>query len=380
MTRYSKWFTVGVALVALAALASCETRPTGFDPDPNRPEGVTAANARLISYRDHGLRVMVRDYASTNIDSVVLSAQALPGPTTMPLLLLLDGTAANSFEMYRRDDAGRFERTADYTLQSVFKYVDVGYEEFFTPDPSPSGYNPSSYLARGLSDGIATHASPLTNEGQLTQTNLIPIKYNGELFPLDSLFTVSWVGVPGAVGYWIHIYVKPIAGFERLVSSFPAPISYLTTSDLLIAYREGNNPGGSVQFRLGATDMLTLRHTAPLLGPEYLVRISGVDATGQVIAQTPGDLDSIGVSADLAFLLPPTFRIEKSKLFFSLGGTKVARRSLTRGPANTTSDASAAEPSAASVQLGRQQHVMRLGFPYVTPASGSSAERRVWRR
>ncbi len=379
MTRYSKWFTVRVALVALAALAGCGALTTDPAPDPSLPEGVTNPNARLVSYRNHGLRVMVRDYASTNIDSVVLSAQALPGPTTMPLLLLLDGTTANSFEMFRRVDARRFERTADHALQSQFKYVDVGYEEFFTPDPSPSGYTPSSYVARGLSDGIATHASPLTNEGQLTQTDLIRIKYNGELFPLDSLFTVSWVGVPDAVGYWIHIYEKPIAGFERLVSSYPAPISYLTAADLLIAYREGNNPGGSVQFKLGATDMLTLRYRPPLLGHDYLVRISGVDRTGQVIAQTPGDLDSLGVSTDLAFLLPATFGIEKSKLFFSLGGTKVTRRSLTRGPANAPANAGVAEPSAATLQLGRQQHVTRLGWPYLTPSSGGSADRRVWR-
>ncbi len=374
MTRFSKWFTVLAALMALAAAAGCEKRPTGFDPNPNTPEGIAAANARLVSYRNTGLRVMVRDYASTNIDSVVTAAYAFAGSSTMPLLLLLDGTPANSFEMYRRDDAGRFERTSDFALPSTFKYVNASYESFFTTDPSPSGYAPSSYMARGLVDGIASHQSPLSNEGKLTQTGLLPITYNGSLQPLDSLFTVSWVGVPGAVGYWLHIYEKPIAGFERMISSLPAPIAYVTAGDLLIAYRKGNAPGASVQFQLGDTTLLTLKSRAPLLAHDYIVRVTGVDATGHVIAQTVGDLDSLGLSADLAFLSPPTFSVDKTKVFFSLGGTKVTRRTLNRGPADAT-----AEPTPA-VQSGYERHAARILFPFTTPASVSTAPRRAGRQ
>lgn len=360
MTRYRRKFAVVTALLALVAAAGCEKKPAGLDPDPNRPEGVPTANARLVSYRNHGLRVMVRDYASANIDSVVRSAHAFPGEATMPLLLLVDGTLANSFEMYRRDDAGKYQRTSDAALQSRFKYVNAGFEEFFTSDPAPSDFTPSSYLARGLLDGLATHASPLSNEGQLTVTDLEPITYNGQLFPLDSLFTVSWVGVPNAVGYWIHIYEKPIAGLERLYSAFPAPIAYETSGDLLIAYREGNAVGTSVSFQLGDPSLLTLKATPPLLGHDYQVRISGVDASGQVIAQTPGDLDSLGVSADLAYLLAPDMRPDKAKVFFSLGGTKVTRRTLHPAPAGiTTGDAVGAQ--------SRVQHVTRLGFPTLGP-------------
>ena len=363
MTRYLRKSAVLAALLALVAAAGCETRPTGLDPNPDRPEGVPTANARLLSYRNYGLRVMLRDYGSANIDSVVLSATALPGSSQMPLLLIMDGTAANTFEMYRRDNGGKYERTSDATLPSRFKYINAGYEEFFTPDPAPSGFAPSSYLARGLVNGDATHSSPLSNEGQITQTALEPITYSGELFPLDSLFRVSWVGVPNAVGYWIHIYEKPIAGFERLLSSYPAPIAYETAGDLLIAFRPGNAPGGTLTFRMGTyPDMLVLKSGPPLLGHEYQIRVSGVDATGQVIAQTPGDLDSLGLSSDLAYLMPPSFHADKTKLFFSLGGTKVARRAPL-GPAGIAAGDAA---GAVGVQ-GRVQHVTRLGFPTIAP-------------
>lgn len=368
MTRFSRKYAVAVALLALVAAAGCESRPTGFDPNPDRPEGVPAANARLVSYRNHGLRVMVRDYASVDIDSIEHSVRAFPGDATMPLLLLVDGTPASVFEMYRRNDAGKFERTSDAAVTSRFKYVNSGYEEFFTNDPAPSSFAPTSYLARGLVDGVATHQSPLSNEVQLTATDLEPITYNGNLFPLDSLFTVSWVGVPNAVGYWIHIYEKPISGAERLRSSFPSPIAYQTAGDLLIAYRDGNNPGGSVSFQLGDPTLLTLKRTAPLMGHDYHVRVSGVDATGQVIAQTPGNLDSLGLSADLAYLLGPTMRIEKAKIFFSLGGTKVARRQLL-GPAGIATGDGHTPGAEPGVSSGHVQHVTRLGFPTLAPGS-----------
>lgn len=360
MTRFSRKYAVAAALLALVAAAGCESRPTGFDPNPDRPEGTPSANARLVSYRNHALRVMVRDYASADIDSIVHAVRAFPGDATMPLLLLMDGTAASAFEMYRRNDAGKFERTSDAAVTSRFKYVSSGFEEFFTTDPAPSSFAPTSYIARGLVDGVATHQSPLSNEVQLTQADLEPITYNGNLFPLDSLFTVSWVGVPNAVGYWVHIYEKPISGAERMRSAFPSPIAYQTAADLLIAYRDGNNPGGSVSFQLGDPTLLTLKRTAPLLGHDYLVRVSGVDATGQVIAQTPGDLDSLGLSADLAYLLGPTMVIDKAKVFFSLGGTKVARRRL----GHVTSGA-----GEAGLPSGHVQHVTRLGFPTITSGS-----------
>src|SRR5262249_38541445 len=150
------------------------------------------------------------------------------------LLLLFDGTVANTFEMYRRDAGGNFIRTTDFDITSHFKYIDAGYETFFTTDPTPGSFTPSTYLARGLLNGVATHESPLSNGSRMPATDLPPIIYNGELNPLDSLFTLSWVGVPGAVGYWLHVYQKPIPSGQRVTSSFAAPLSYKVASDLLI--------------------------------------------------------------------------------------------------------------------------------------------------
>ena len=374
MTRLSKWCTPALVIGALALAVGCEERPTGYDPNPNSPEGVFSPDARLVSYRNQALRVMIRDYASTNIDSVVVGVSQFSGPATMPLLLLFDGTLSNQFEMYRRDSGGKFERTADFDLDSHFKYVSAGVETYFTTDPAPGSFTPPSYMARGLLNGVATHVSPLSNESLMLQTDLPQILYNGELNPLDSLFTLSWVAVNGAAGYWIHAYEKPIAAGQRMQCAIPAPLSYLTAGDLLVGFYPGNNPGSSIHYRLGSPGLLTLVYNAPLLGHDYFIRVTAVDATGQVIAQTPGDLDSLSMSADLAYLAPPTFSQEKSKMFFSLGGPKVTRRSLTHGPALVAGPGSAAagEPQAPPALPGMiQRHVASVPFPAVRPWHGS---------
>jgi len=98
-----------------------------------------------------------------------------------------------------------------------------------------------------------------------------------------------------------------------------------------------------------------------------------VDPTGQVIAQTPGDLDSLSMSADLAYLAPPSFSAEKSKMFFSLGGPKVARRTLAHGPALVAGPGSAAgQPQAGPALQGTvQRHIANVPFPAVRPWHGS---------
>ena len=376
MTRFSRILAATLAVVSLVLAAGCEKRPTGYDPNPNSPEGVPAGDARLLAYRNAGLRVVAIDYLPSPIDSAETFAQAFPGPTTMPLLLLLDGTVANTFELFRRNGGGKFERTADYALQSIFKYVSAGYESFFSTDPSPGSYAPPSYLARGLVDGVASHQSPLSNEGKLAVPNVLPITYNGDLQPLDSLFTVSWVGVPGAVGYWVHIYEKPTPGGQRVESSLPSPIAYITAADEFIGYRPGNNPGGSVQFKLGDTSLLTLKYVPALLGHDYFVRVSGVNSDGQVMAQTPGNIDSLAITPDLAFLAPPTYSPDKTKLYFSLGGTKVARRTLT--PHITDGDgAQASEPA---LNLTVVRHNPLVQSPYAGPFRPLTPLRRAGRR
>ena len=88
MTRFPKWWSLALLAGALALTAGCEKRPTGLDPDPNRPEGVTSSQAMLVAYRNQAQRLKIRDYASTNIDCGAVGVTPNPGPTTKPLLLL----------------------------------------------------------------------------------------------------------------------------------------------------------------------------------------------------------------------------------------------------------------------------------------------------
>jgi hypothetical protein len=364
MTRSRKWFSAVLALAALMLAAGCEKRPTGFDPNPNMPEGATSADVKLVTYRNVAWPVLVLDTESGNTQLV--GASAFDGPEDTPLLLVLDGTPSNTFEMYRRDDGGRFVRTTDFLIQSKFKFVNFGFEEFFSPDLTPSHYSPPTYLARGLLDGVATHASPLSNESRMGNAvpDFLPITYNGNLQPLDSLFTISWIGVPGAVGYWIHVFELPIPSAHALLASLPAPLAYKTAGDLLIGFYAGNNPGGSIQYRLG-DPLFRLKMERPLLGHDYYVRITGVDESGQVVAQTAGDLANVALTADLASLLPPDFPPDKSRLFFFTGGARVTRRHLSRGDASVIAGGTGESATAVS-------HIADLRFPVIRPLSRRS--------
>jgi len=50
MTRFPKWSIPALLVGALALAGACEKQPTGYTPDPNRPEGVTTTQAKLVAY------------------------------------------------------------------------------------------------------------------------------------------------------------------------------------------------------------------------------------------------------------------------------------------------------------------------------------------
>ena len=78
---------------------------------------------------------------------------------------------------------------------------------FAFSDPNPATDSLKAYLGRSVMMGVSSSSSQLTNRAQAKSTGTITqIIYTGEPSPPDSLFRMSWNAVPGAAGYWIHIY------------------------------------------------------------------------------------------------------------------------------------------------------------------------------
>jgi len=48
MTRFPKWCIPALLTGALALTAGCEKQPAGYDPNPDRPEGVTTTESMFV--------------------------------------------------------------------------------------------------------------------------------------------------------------------------------------------------------------------------------------------------------------------------------------------------------------------------------------------
>src|SRR5262249_42668818 len=102
----------------------------------------------------------------------------------------------------------------------------------------------------------------------------------------DSLLVMAWDPVPGAAWYFIHVYQFIAQGGEEIVlSATPAPIYVSVVHD----YWVGILPATATSYKIG--DPLPaggrIFDIHPMLnGQVFNVRVSAVDANGQLIAYT----------------------------------------------------------------------------------------------
>lgn len=287
------------AVLAMAALSGCvKKQPTEVNPD-YAPEGTFSSQARLIVYPD--LPSTLLTYLDTNQDplapnpvgdTLIGSYEVRRRSAGMFHLQLFDGTQASAFELLRREANGGYFSVNDFLLPPVRKWIDGQREVYVATDPSPSGFTPATYLMRGLVGGEITPESPLTNAAIATGTPLEAVTYTGVSSTIDSLFTISWAAVTGAAGYWVHVYqFLEASRDQQVLSGVPAPAYVEKERDFFLGYV----PAPNTSYKLGTTpadvDIYTRRLT--LRGQVYLVRVTAVDATGAMIAMTPGDFGLI---------------------------------------------------------------------------------------
>jgi hypothetical protein len=287
-----------LALLALAvlalplALAGCGSKQvTSVDASYTTVEGTPNADARLVVWPDTPNTVWEW------VDN------GPPGPTEEDVLestthvyrsgagsfqaMLLDGSDASGYEMFRRASNGGYEPMRDFMLIAPRKWLDSQWELYTITDGDPSGFSPATYLGRGLLAGTVTARSPLTNAATVTALVDTTLKYLGNTAPNDSLFRMEWTPVAGAAGYWIHVYqFRPDApNREVLESGTPSPVWNGKVRDYLVAYVAAP----ATSYRFGDPGALVLTQKAPIRGQVYLVRITAIDPNGQISAYMAGD-------------------------------------------------------------------------------------------
>jgi hypothetical protein len=283
-----------LALAALAlpvALAGCGKTVTSVDADYTQLEGIPNSSARLTVWPDQPNTVWtwtdLGPPGPTEEDVLQSTAHVYRGGPGTFQAMLLDGSEASGFEMFRRAANGGYEPMRDFVLNAPRKWLESHWEFYLLADGAPSGFSPPTYTGRGLLVGTVASRAPLTNAAMVTAPIDTVIKYLGNTAPVDSLFTMEWTAVPGAAGYWIHVYQfrSDASNSEVVLSGTPSPVWSGKVRDYLVAWVDGSTN----VYRYGDPSALILAKKAPLRGQVYLVRITAVDTNGQVIGYMAED-------------------------------------------------------------------------------------------
>ncbi|MBI1795579.1 MAG: hypothetical protein HYR74_00850 [Candidatus Eisenbacteria bacterium] len=217
---------------------------------------------------------------------------------------ITDYTGATGYQMFRREGNQAFSMFQDFALTPTRRWADHDYygtangtlvlppaQLYEFADPVPPAVADPAYVGRALIAGLTGAAYPLTNLGVLTPG--VPIDsmaYTGSSSPPDSLVGLTWQAVPGAVGYWVHVYQKRSDirdGSEVVVTALPAAIATGKVRDFFIGYF----PASVTSYKVGSpvpTGARVLVYRILAGQSAVFIRVSAVDATGRMIATTLG--------------------------------------------------------------------------------------------
>jgi hypothetical protein len=324
LPRRAAWMAL-IALGILVAMAGCSKRVTSVDTGYTTLEGSPDAKARLLAWRDAPVSLEVwydnplgpigpdDPAGDTKYDSLVgYTSRSWKDPSVI-YTVLLEATPATGFQFYRRADGGNLEPLADYAVAPTIKWLSSGWEMYEFDDKHPSAYLPSTYVARGLLDGKVTTRSPLTNDalaGPARPTPSIVLtwapRWTGTgadsvlVAPPDSV--LGFAPVPGAAGYWLDIYQfkNSATDAEKYASGGPNPVLTGNVQHYHLEY--GGAAVSSIAFPVsgagwtahflnaaGATIPTDVQTDQIMLkGQPYYVRLTAVDAHGNVLAWMAG--------------------------------------------------------------------------------------------
>lgn len=291
---------LALAVVLIAIVAGCAKKITNVDPSFTTPEGKFSTEARLIIHPDYPTQLLnYADRPPTGVgpEDPLLSVtdRYAHGPGVM-VGNIVDGTAANAYQILRRQPGGGYAPLKDFLLRPRLRWLESQSEIYEFLDSQPNdGFLPATYVGRGLVSGTITPGGPLTNVGTATPVTLTNMRYSGSAFPADSLFTASWGPVPGAAGYWIQVYQYAAATpDQKVLSSAPAPLALGQIRDFFVAYVSAPD----TSYKLGEANGKIFARKIILRNSDYNVRVAAVDADGRLLGFTRGDLDTLRSGTD----------------------------------------------------------------------------------
>lgn len=276
---------LAVALVALA-LAGCSKKLTSVDSSYDTLEGKTTAVAQQVVYprlptTEYLYQIVPQGEEEPPLFVLVSTAETYPTGTGVVNGMVFDGSAAGKYRIFRRELGGGYGPLFDYDLDPVVRFPQGGWKLFTWNDGRPSGFDPPTYQGRGVVAGVVTRTTPLTNVSVAAADPPAEIGLRN----LDSLRTIGYTPIPGAVAYIVQIYAM-VGGTDAAAihNASPAPFAALDHRDYYVAWMPATD---------GVMDkdqVKVLTHFAFASRGYYLVHMAAVDAAGKLIGFSYGDL------------------------------------------------------------------------------------------
>ena len=290
---------VAALLLVVLAASACSEKKVVVDPNDGL-EGV-ASESQLIVWRENPNPIFVFTDRGTEGPSWLENQQQftfedeLVGERTAYETsagtvhgFIFDYTRAGQFEVLRQEGGG-FRSFKDYLLTPARRFPGFDTDLFLFLDPKPIPGPAPEYVGRGAVDGVIAPLSPKTNIGAVTQDVVEPgievLTPTGldprDPPPADSIFVLEWSPYPEAAGYWLHIYNYTTQNAaQKVLSGVPAPFYFGRTRDHILAFFPATSSGPRAR-------VISFKTQYPfLVGQNFLVRISAVNASGQLIAYT----------------------------------------------------------------------------------------------
>jgi len=308
-----------VALLAMVAgLYACAPKITKVDASYTMPEGVMSQNSTLITWIDQPTTAYVyKDRPPADPDSTDSLMSTTPFARYSPNVIhgmIIDNTAADAFQMFRRESGGGVRKFTNYDAPRTRQWVASQYESYHFIDVAPSNFLPSTYIARGVVAGVVSRSSPLTNLGTLnpaplTNIHLKAVWWNNTDAAKGPIFRhfdtaaptpkikLSWNDVPGAVRYLLQVYEYRgdlRTNTERILSGTPAPFyDGQATEDFMGYIPAGINYMFVGDSTVAAPAGVTVFQIKPFAtGASLIVRMTALDVANRMIGLTMGDQDT----------------------------------------------------------------------------------------
>ena len=294
LTARSRAPLAGIALLAALAASSCSSKKIVVDPSTGI-EGMPSAS-QLVVYPDVPLTTYTLDDVLRPIcsedDTLAAKVEERQADAATVHGVIFDYTPAGAYQALR-DDGSSFRALKDYLLQPVKRWPFSQTDAFEFLDPRPQPFPFQAYVGRGVVEGVITPDSPITNLGRITVQPTASITYTGRTnlcgdvpgvgeAPPDSLLPMAWSAVPGAAGYWVHVY-QFATGADYFDSRFPSPASLGRTVDYFMAFFPAPATAYKIGDPLPPGGRIITRKTL-FNNTDYAVRITAVNTEGQLIA------------------------------------------------------------------------------------------------